>query len=239
MRGEASLKLHKDVGSLAKSYLSAQKMIGADKIAIPGKNATPDDWKQVYTKLGLPESVEKYEVKVEGQTNPELLGKFKQVAHAAGILPSQAEKLLEFYGEINKNASDAIQAQQKTKLDEGIAKLKTEWGEGWDNEVAAARAAKETFGDENFDKFLTENNLRSHPEMIKFLNKVGKTLGEDTIRGQGGGKGGMTPADAKAKIESLKGDLTGPYYNGDHPNHKAAVAEVQKLYELAYPGQAS
>ena len=35
-------------------------MIGADKVAIPGKHATDDDWNVVYTKLGRPNEAKDY-----------------------------------------------------------------------------------------------------------------------------------------------------------------------------------
>ena len=36
----------KDVNGMAKGYMNAERMIGADKIAIPGKSATPDEWRE-------------------------------------------------------------------------------------------------------------------------------------------------------------------------------------------------
>ena len=51
IRGHKSLEHIQDVGALAKSYVNAQSMIGADKIAIPGKHATDDDWGEVYRRL--------------------------------------------------------------------------------------------------------------------------------------------------------------------------------------------
>ena len=62
IRGHKSLEHIQDVGALAKSYVNAQSMIGADKLAIPGKHATDDDWSDVYAKLGRPDSPDAYEL---------------------------------------------------------------------------------------------------------------------------------------------------------------------------------
>ena len=62
IREHKSLSTIKDVGGLAKGFVHAQSMIGADKIAIPGKFATEDDWNPVWDKLGRPESAEAYEL---------------------------------------------------------------------------------------------------------------------------------------------------------------------------------
>src|SRR5688572_23977637 len=56
---------------LIKGYRGAEKTLGvpADQILrLPGKDAKPEDWRGVYTKLGLPEKPEGYEIKApEGQ----------------------------------------------------------------------------------------------------------------------------------------------------------------------------
>ena len=52
LRNNPSLKNFNDVGGLAKSYVHAQRMIGADKIALPNQNSTDEDWANVYNKLG-------------------------------------------------------------------------------------------------------------------------------------------------------------------------------------------
>ena len=62
LRNEPSLRNFTDTGSLAKSYVHAQRMIGADKVAIPGKHATADEWREVYTRLGAPTDAGGYEL---------------------------------------------------------------------------------------------------------------------------------------------------------------------------------
>ena len=57
---EPSVKNLPDLQSLVKSYVSAQKMIGAEKVVIPKKDATAEQWGEFYKKLGMPEQLEKY-----------------------------------------------------------------------------------------------------------------------------------------------------------------------------------
>ena len=40
-------------------------MIGQDKVAVPNKNSTEDQWNEVYSKLGRPETPDKYSLNVE------------------------------------------------------------------------------------------------------------------------------------------------------------------------------
>ena len=47
LKGEESLKLFHDVPSLAKSLVHAQKQFGVDKIPVPTKYSTPEDWQKI------------------------------------------------------------------------------------------------------------------------------------------------------------------------------------------------
>ena len=93
IRGHKSLEHITDVGALAKSYVNAQSMIGADKIAIPGKHATDDDWGEVYRRLGRPDSPEGYELVNEmpegAEASDDMLNWFRNAAHEAGLTPSK------------------------------------------------------------------------------------------------------------------------------------------------------
>ena len=62
LRDHASLKDFNDVGSLAKSFVHAQSMIGSDKINLPTDKSTPEQWSQFYKELGRPDSVDGYDV---------------------------------------------------------------------------------------------------------------------------------------------------------------------------------
>ena len=52
-RSEPSLRNFKDVGGLAKSYLSAQRMVGAENIAKPSQSWTDDQWDQHLTLIHI------------------------------------------------------------------------------------------------------------------------------------------------------------------------------------------
>ena len=111
-RAEKSLENFKDMGDFVKSYLSAQKIVGADKISVPNKFATEDDWKAVFNKLGAPEKPEDYKYSFkDGEVDKELISSFNQEAHRLGLLPQQAESLIKYYKDMNEGSS--IQAEEK------------------------------------------------------------------------------------------------------------------------------
>ena len=60
---DKALANFQDMDQFVKSYLHAQKMVGLDKIPVPNKYATEDDWKEVYKRLGAPEKPDQYKYK--------------------------------------------------------------------------------------------------------------------------------------------------------------------------------
>ena len=59
-REEKALDNFNNMEDFVKSYLHAQKLVGADKIPVPNKHATEEDWNEVFKKLGAPNSPEDY-----------------------------------------------------------------------------------------------------------------------------------------------------------------------------------
>ena len=53
-REEKSLENFNNMEDFVKSYLHAQKLVGADKIPVPNKHATEEDWNEVFKRLGAP-----------------------------------------------------------------------------------------------------------------------------------------------------------------------------------------
>lgn len=237
LRDNPSIKAFSDVQGLVKSYVNAQKMIGADKLVLPGKHASEDDWKAVYTKLGLPESVDKYELafKDEKVFDKDFSGKFKEVSFKAGILPKQAQAMADWLVSENAKAGEAMQAERIKAIDAQLEGLKTEWGTAYNQNLKQAQIVVSKFGDENLNKYLDETGLGSDANLIKFLAKIGSSFKEDIVIATGEQTHAMTPAEAKAKANSLMADMKGPYYDKNHINHKAAVKEVQDLFNMAYP----
>lgn len=236
---EPSLKLVNDVPTLAKNYINAQKMIGADKIALPGKHATEDDWKQVWNKLGMPQDVKDFNIKApEGaEFNPEFISKFKDFAHKNGVLPKQAEGLLSWYHGALKEQNEGIAGQTKVAQEQEWNGLREKWGKAFDNNVLEAQMAFKTFADDETTKFLNETGLANNPKLVALFAKIGQATREDALQApdkrQSGGV--MTPDQAKEEMNKVYANTEHPYFNKQHPNHKAAVQEMEKFASMAYP----
>ena len=241
IRGHKSLEHIQDVGSLAKSYVNAQSMIGADKVAIPGKHATDDDWGEVYRRLGRPDEPEGYQLDNnpgEGiEPNEQMLQWFMGAAHEAGLSNAQAQKLLNSYN---------LQAAQSSEIDLGQAEqitmqteteLRREFGQAFDERMGNANAVLANFGEEDMTEIQLADGrlLGDHPDMIRMMVNIGEFLeqriGEDTLEGMSS-SGAMTPTDAMHKLSEIRAPGT-PYWDQRHPEHQFYVDEALRYQEMA------
>lgn len=237
LQEDPSLKSITDVANLAKSYVNAQKLIGADKIVLPSKHATDDDWKAVFTKLGLPADVKDYEVKKPDNANVDdnFITKFKEAAHKSGVLPKQAQALVNWFNEANAAAMNDVRTKQAAQVAKELDGLRSEWGQAFDAKVTRARLAIQQYGDDSLKAHLDKTGLGNDVNLIKFFAKVGESFTEDEIKGTGGKFGGVkSPAEAQKEISSIMGNAEHPYHLKSHPGHDAAVQEMRSLYEMVY-----
>lgn len=234
LKDDPSLGVIKDIPSLAKSFIHAQKSLGKEKIVIPDKFATKEDWtNNVWRKLGLPESADKYEFKAPEGTDPAFMGKFKEFAVGSGILPSQAEALFGFYNQHVQDSLAAEDAHHKQLFDQSVSSLKKEFGAAYDKKLGVASNLFNSIADDETKQLFKETGLGNNPKVIKLFAKMAEQLGEDKfVASQDKGNLGMTPADAQTKINEIMGNNNHPYFNSSHPSHKDAVAEVGRLFSM-------
>lgn len=246
-KSEPSIQAHKDIGSLVKSYISGQKMIGADKVALPGKNATPEQWNEFYTKVGRPESHEKYGDPDYAKIAPNIevdkarLTEVKKTFHGLGLTDTQAKGVLEMY---YKNVHGEITAKSeatKVQTEASITDLKREYGEKWDAKLQTAQWVLKQYGDEGgeFKKFLDESGLGNDTRLVRMLTKVGEGMLEDKARGRGPG---LTPGDAAAAAAEIKQlsvdeEFQKALNTKNHVGHKDAVDKWLELHRQAHPDE--
>jgi len=235
-----SMANFKNPGDLAKSWVNAQKLIGADKIPVPGKDATPEEWGLVYDRLGRPGNSEGYvlpEVKMpEGfpEADPQLVGGFKAQCHELGILPGQAAKLYEWFQGTQAQSYTGMMTERQTGIANAETALKNEWGKAYEPNLVKAQAVLKQFGDENISAMLENTGLGNDPNLIKFLANIGKNFGEDGLTGRASNFT-KSPDEAKAEINSVLADKAGAYFNKENPEHNMMVKKMADLHAQAYP----
>ena len=228
IRKDPSLEAIKDIKALAKSYVHTKKSFGADKIAVPGKNSSDDDWTAVYTKLGLPEK-DKYDVKFPETFAKEFQSSFKETLHGAGVLPKQAQKLVDFYNDYTTKATQAANDTQIASKVQAVESLKAEWGDAFNKNLEVAKHTFQKFADKETMDYLNQSGFTSDPRVFKLFTKIGEMLGEDKAVDPRG-SGGFSPADINSKISDIMAQPG--YFNKAHPKHEALVQEAQGLFKM-------
>lgn len=238
IRDEAALKTIHDLPSLAKSFVHAQKAVGMDKVVLPSKHATEQDWKQFWNKVGLPEKFEEYKVDPpkDAEINTEFFGSVKKKMHELGFLPKQASELLNWYVGEEKKMLEARVEQGKSMMEEHKNTLKKEWGKAYDQNIERAKQAVKFLADPDLTKFLDETGAGSQPSVVKAFAKFAELLKEDAVHGLKS-QSVRKPTDAQVEIGTIMANMEHPYHNTSHPNHRAAVKEMSDLYSEAYPDQ--
>ena len=240
LKTEPSLSDIKDVNSLAKSYVHAQKMIGADKIVMPNDKSTEDEWNDFYAKLGRPE---KYEIKQpelrEGvDFDPAAAASMEEIMHKAGLSQTQAQSIIDGYWDMIGDQYDSLVEQAQADQEASQEELRKEFGRAFDQKVALAKRAAEEFGGKPFLEWLEKSGQGDNAAIVRMLANAGAQMSESgAMTGEGSQGFALTPNSAKQEIGRLTGDsnFMNQYYDSEEPGHEQAVLKMQELYQFAYP----
>jgi len=232
----------KTLDDAIKSYIHGQKLIGKDKVVLPGSDASEEELAAFFNKIGRPADPNEYDLGLpEGL--PENLAsvlddakdEFKKSAHKYGLTSKQAAALWKSGVEKNLEAYKSSTDAHNNRLQEGHNALKKEWGTAYDERMKLANKVITKFGDDGFRTWLKDTGLGKEPQLIKLAAAIGKGLSEDTISPDEKSSGALTPKEALSKANKIIGDKNHPYHNKKDPSHKQAIEDVGKLFEAAYP----
>lgn len=144
-----------------------------------------------------PVSIEYTEFKApDGMTlDTELLGQATPLFKELNLTQEQAQKLVDF------QAANALKTRQSQQ--EAFTSLINKWqtdakadkefgGEKFEESVGIARLAVQKFGTPAFKQLMEDHGVGNHPEMIRFMLNIGRTLKEDVPGATGGAVSGKT-----------------------------------------------
>lgn len=246
MRTNESLLKFKEHGQagLAQGYTQLQSKIGS-MVSIPGENATDAERLEFNQKLGTPAKPEDYEIPTENmpadvKLSDPMIAAFRNEAMRLGITKTQFAGLVRFQATQVGEQQKALDTSTQAARDEGVATIKGEWGQAYDEKLQLAQTAAAKFGGDAFKQFLNDSGLGDNPHFLRTFAAIGKAMSEHELMGGGGGQTfKMSPAEAKAAIQAfdLDAEKQKAYTDAHHPAHAATVAEKEELFKMAYPGK--
>jgi hypothetical protein len=128
---------------------------------------------ETYAEFNLPEGITADTALIDDATPL-----FKEL----GLTQDQAQKLVDFQVKqveaSGQKQADAFNQQLNDWLTDAKAD-KDFGGDAFDENVATAKAGVDAFGTPEFKQLLDDTGLGNHPEIIRFMVKVGKLTKED------------------------------------------------------------
>ena len=235
-RNDPNIEKFTEIDALAKSYINATQMIGKDKVAVPNKNSTEDQWNEVYDKLGRPESADKYSLNAKSEVVPiddNAIKQFAENAHQLGLNNKQAQGILEFYKNNMEGMAQQAKVDTETAQAQSTQELRQEWGREFDTNIKKAGAlAKANMNPEILDMQLKDGmRLGDHPEIIKGFAKIAGMMSEDKIVSTES-ENVSSNTDVETEISDIMNNKDGPYWNKSHPDHDKMVQQVYTLREM-------
>ena len=235
-RNDPNIEKFTEIDALAKSYINATRMIGQDKMVVPNKNFTEDQWEEAYVKMGRPESAEKYSLDVKSDVvslDEQAIKSFQEQSFKLGLNNEQAKGVLDFY----KNNMEAQTQQAKIDAETSQAQaqnlLRQEWGRDYDSNIAKAKSlATANLSPEIFQMQLADGSLLGdNVDVIKGFAKIANMMSEDKILSTESENMDRSQ-DIQAEIDQIMNDKNGPYWNSSHPNHDKVVQQVYTMREM-------
>ena len=260
LRADPSFTDIKDLGGLAKSYVSAQHMLGKS-VRIPGEDAgkedkdafyerlasvdgvmrkpnpeDPEAMNAFYAALGRPETADAYDLGLpEGMDiNDEVQAEFKVLAHSLGLNNQQVQALAQY----EAKQVESYQEHFNESREKATEVLKEHWGHEFHNRLEGAKSVAKVYGEKYPEamKEIMSSNMSNNPAIIAMMSELGRSLQETGHAGATGASSyGVSSDEARNQIAEVYSNKAHPYWDANSSDHAAAVEKVHKLNGIAYP----
>ena len=240
VRGDPSLQVFKDVGSLAKGFIDTKKRVGKQQgIAVPGEKATPAEIEAFHKALGRPDAPDGYGIEMPGgdavpkgvYLSEGLHKGFLGMAHQAGLTPGQAKALHGGFLALLGEEAAGLEKAADAEFEKVETALKGEWANKYDaNKELARRAAASVFGKDGMQE-LVKYGFDNNPLFIKKMHALGLSMDEESLAAGSSAAGGdLSIQEMQKRIDEIRADPKGPYWQTKASReHREAVAEVDQL----------
>lgn len=171
-----------------------------------------EDAGKLRKKLGVPETIEEYDVKYPYDNLPDedkaTVDQFKTAMYEANLTPKQAQSIMDLYADHQKKTEQDLQQAAADLQRENIKALEKEWGVDYKRNIEIAKTFLDQHAggpagrEELADMIMLDGTkLGNHPAFLKFITAAGMaTLDDDAmITSETTGRG----VDVNARIQEL------------------------------------
>lgn len=140
------------------------------------------------------------------KANEASLAEFKKLAKDHGLKGDAAQKIFDLYASEQKAALEKRAADVEAEHQAWAKAIEADKELGGQNLTATKDACKRAlakFGGAGLEKILNESGLGDHPEVVRFVAKIGRELAEDSIAGTGGASAEVRGINSEAFTNSL------------------------------------
>lgn len=224
----------KDINDVVKGYYHAQKMVGADKVVVPTKSSTPEQWKEYYIKAGLPATMEDYKAEFpETIDNEDFKKSLVTKAYELNVRPDQLSTIVSEMEKMNEKIVADYEVQQKQEILQTADSLKKEWGPDYQRNLLGAQRVIKHFGGEEMLKQVFDSPLANDGAFLRLMAKIsGQLTKEDTFSKDVTSTFGTSKEEAMKKVNEVYGTKNHAYFDESNAKHKDAVAEMLKWQEI-------
>lgn len=129
---------------------------------------------------GAPEEYESFDVPEGYGVDDNTLSEYQDWARENNLTQDQAQAGVDLVAKMKEAEMSRWVEQQKTWVDQ-VKNDAEIGGDNFDQNVSTAVKARDSFGTPEFSEMLDVSGLGNHPEMVRFLNRVGKAISEDKL----------------------------------------------------------
>lgn len=226
---DPALANFKSLEDLCKSYKETKSMVGSREPAVLAEDATPEQIAEFFGKMGAGD-MEKYkdisfsEKIPEFFRTPENLAKYHQLLADSNITPVQAKKLFENYEAMELAAMEAEAAQHHQQVLSEIAKLRTDWGDKYQENLNSAQAV--------WQKLRPDWDIATHPlgdnvDVIRLMADLAPLVLNGQMVSSANAPGNAL-AEVDAQIEAI---YNNPDYTKPGPGQTPLIDEMFRLQQ--------
>lgn len=195
----------KDLDGLVKMTRDTEKALRENgRVKVPGEGAKPEEVAAFHAAIGVPDSVEGYQVEApEGvKLDDSVIGALRESALKNGTPAGAFKGLVSDFVKIQIEQADAAKQEQ----DAQAAAWMKEQGGKTDEQIAHINSAARSLGLTKEDMSWFRGMPGGTGRALGLLAKLGSGMAEDVLTTGGSNRFGITGSEAQAEIDRLKGD---------------------------------